>query len=253
MFYPEIAFVFILGLLFGSFSTALIHRVPQKTPWWGGARSACSSCGHVLGALQLIPVFSWVLSRGRCSFCSARVSGFYPLSEIICAFLCVGAYLSLGLSGHAVFLIFAIPFLYALFVIDLQKMILPNQLVLILFCLGAIRLLYQVYLSPGIWPDVVTPYLLGCVFFAVIPFAVGWVMSFLLGKNSLGMGDVKFFGVAGLWVGIEYLAHFMILSGVIGILFYMVWFRITGRAHFPFGPSLILSFYLLLIGQGSVL
>lgn len=73
------------GLIFGSFLTFLFYRIKNKEPWlWGreAARSKCPTCGHVLGVRDLIPVISWVLSRGECRYCHTLISIRYPLIEI---------------------------------------------------------------------------------------------------------------------------------------------------------------------------
>lgn len=80
----------IAGLIFGSFLTFLFYRIKHHEPWlWGegAARSKCPSCGTVLRARDLIPVVSWVLSRGRCRYCGQGISIRYPLIEIACAII----------------------------------------------------------------------------------------------------------------------------------------------------------------------
>ena len=65
----------------GSFLGVVIERLPARKQFvWG--RSHCDACGHELGPLDLIPFASWILSRGRCRYCRARLSVFYPLIEL---------------------------------------------------------------------------------------------------------------------------------------------------------------------------
>ena len=73
------------GLIFGSFLTFLFYRIKNREPWlWGreAIRSKCPSCDHVLNARDLIPVVSWMLSKGRCRYCTNKVSIRYPLIEV---------------------------------------------------------------------------------------------------------------------------------------------------------------------------
>src|SRR5215471_3032413 len=72
-----------VGLVFGSAVTAIAYRVPRDLSWVRG-RSACPSCGHVLGARDLVPVLSWVSTHGRCRYCHARIGWRYPLTELAC-------------------------------------------------------------------------------------------------------------------------------------------------------------------------
>ena len=83
-----LALVAIVGLAMGSAVTALAHRVPRGVSWAQG-RSACPMCGHPLGVLDLIPLLSFVASRGRCRHCGARIAWRYPLTELACGTLLI--------------------------------------------------------------------------------------------------------------------------------------------------------------------
>src|SRR5215470_7811233 len=72
------------GLAMGSAVTSLAHRVPRDRSWVRG-RSACPSCGAQLGALDLVPLFSFLANRGRCRHCGARIGWRYPITEMLCA------------------------------------------------------------------------------------------------------------------------------------------------------------------------
>ena len=79
----------ILGACLGSFLNVAAHRSLQGRSWWGKERSVCESCGHVLSALELIPIISWLMLGGRCRVCRARISVRYILVEVVCAVLAV--------------------------------------------------------------------------------------------------------------------------------------------------------------------
>ncbi len=251
MFYIELFTVISLGLVFGSFSTALAHRVPQKLPW-GAVRSACPSCGAALNFFDLIPVVLWCVFRAKCRHCSSKISCRYPLIELVSVFLCLMIYFVYGFTIESLIFIAAVPILISLFVIDLEYMILPNQLILILVFFGILRLFYfsisggSLQLEP-----LLVPYLLGFVIYAALPWFLGAVLSRVTGKECLGFGDVKFFAASGLWLGLGALPYFMIVAGSVAVLFSLIWRAVTKREVFPFGPALILSFYALLLFQGS--
>lgn len=251
MLYIEIFTVICLGLVLGSFATALIYRVPKKLPW-GAERSACPECKTNLGALDLIPVLSWCLSGGKCRHCSNKISSRYPLTEIVSGILCLLIYLVYGLNISSLFLIACVPFLIALCVIDLKHMILPNQLVFILMAVGGARLGYLFYSGDNFQTaELLTVYIAGAFAYGFISWFLGFVLTKVLKRNSLGFGDVKFFMVAGLWLGLNALPYFMILSGTLAIAFALGWRMAFKQDVFPFGPALILSFYSLLLLQGS--
>src|SRR5262245_47438651 len=127
MFFLEVLTILILGLALGSFATALVYRVPRGIAWAFKGRpaftSACPDCKAQLKPLDLIPVFSWFYSKGKCRHCSERISLDYPVAEIgtLCAALLV--YMTLGFTPKAFFVLAALPFLAALLVIDLRQMI----------------------------------------------------------------------------------------------------------------------------------
>ncbi|MCK5384000.1 MAG: prepilin peptidase [Alphaproteobacteria bacterium] len=250
----EIFLIACLGLILGSFTTAIVYRVPRDISW-GMKRSSCPSCNSVLGTADLVPFFSWCLNKGKCRHCKATIPLFYPLVELTCMGLCLVAYSVYDLSIPGIFVYAAMPFLLALFLIDFKHMILPNQLILVLFFLGILRLLYfwgadGFFYETGM--DILINYVLASFVFALLSWGIGALTSKLLKKESLGFGDVKFFGLAGLWLGLEALPLFMIYSGGLAIILALVWRYIKDSDVFPFGPALIVVFIIMLFSQGVV-
>ena len=84
-----LVFLFIFGTIFGSFSSVLIHRFKTGEGGIVNGRSHCGSCGHTLSALDLVPLFSWIFSRGKCRYCDHKVSPIYPLLELAMGILFV--------------------------------------------------------------------------------------------------------------------------------------------------------------------
>lgn len=251
LFIFEFSLFLVLGLFFGSFSTALIYRVPRKIDW-GLKRSSCTTCRRNLSFPDLIPVFSWLVFRGKCRGCKQTVSVLYPVVEVCSAVLACLIYLRYGATYEAGFVLLALPFLLSLFVIDLKHMVLPNILVFILLVLGVLRLFY--FSTVGVFVSVegfLVTYILGAAIFALVSWALGIIFTKVLKKEALGFGDVKFFLVSGLWLGLYSLPEFMIASGVIAIIFALIWRVVFKTSVFPFGPALIISFVGILFWQGS--
>jgi leader peptidase (prepilin peptidase)/N-methyltransferase len=75
------------GLVLGSFTTCVLYRVPRGISLWrqpdGSYRSFCPSCHTELRPIDLIPVFSWALQRGRCRYCGVKFGAFYPMVEVL--------------------------------------------------------------------------------------------------------------------------------------------------------------------------
>jgi len=233
---PEIILVLLLGLALGSFASALAWRIPRGQSWTvsGGQaeHSACPVCRHRLAWFDLVPFFSWLFLRGRCRYCRAAIGLRYPLMELATAAGCVAVYAEYGLTIPAGILMLAMPFFISLIVIDLDHMILPDQVNIILAILG---------LAFALASQSVFDAILAMPVYGGVAWALGWSMQKVLKKDALGMGDVKFFAVAGLWLGLTALPAFLILSGLFGVGLGLVFRICKGLALFPFGPALVLA------------
>lgn len=257
-----------LGAALGSFSTFLTHRFlsgesilrcklgSDVSPH----RSACPACKTPLSVFELFPVLSWLFLRGKCKTCGAGISIFYPLTEVFCISLACLVFLRFGLSVQGWFVLASLPVLCTLFVVDMKRMILPDPLVLVLGVLGVgytVALwLSTPFSSGGIVGNALAEHLGGGLVFGVTAYGISKIMTVILKKNALGFGDVKFFVVVGLWLGLSALSAFMILSGALGVLTALLWRKIhASGAHngiFPFGPALIVSFLTLLFYHDSL-
>ncbi len=238
-----------LGLLLGSFATALTYRVARGLPWasFSGkdARSYCPACQHSLSVFDLVPLFSWLFQRGRCRYCAAAIPVRYPLIELCSLALCLMVFLTKGFTVEAFLIAALVPFLLSMAVIDLEKFILPNQMMLGAAVISILYAAWHAYLAHDI---VVFGFLLlSGVIYAATAWALSLLMRFILKKEALGFGDVKFFGVAGICLGLQYFSLFLIASGLLGVVFALVWRALKKQKYFPFGPSIIAAFYLLLV------
>ena len=256
----EMVIISLCGLVFGSFASALTYRVPRDIPWATsgkakgqgnhGLRSACPACKTPLSAKDLLPILSWLCSRGKCRHCAKAVSFLYPLCECLTLAACLGIYAVYGITWLSIPFFLMTPFLVALMMIDWEHMILPNQLVTIIFALGSVVLAMKL-MHAGFSEDIALTHLGGALLFGLFAWILSLIMKKILRKEALGMGDVKFFAVSGLWLGTAALGNFCIIAGAIGTILGLIWQKTTGKPAFPFGPALILSFYIVLLLQGS--
>lgn len=222
-----------IGACMGSFISLISWRLPRDEPVVA-TRSRCPSCLHVLGVRDLFPIVSWLLSKGRCRYCRARVSARYPLTELACA---VGAVALLAWFGPS-WLTLIYMFLWwgavAMIVTDLEHYIILDELQIFLALLGAAYVGVM-----GIDPIAAIMAALAGVIGGL---ALKYGFLFVVQKDGLGLGDVKFFGVAGIWLADSAaFVPFLFLSGLLGILSAILW-RILKRGEvFPFGPALMMS------------
>ena len=132
--------------------------------------------------------------------------------------------------------------------IDIKHMILPNVLIVISVLVGLAYLLLQVFVLNSLrFSDFLVNHIGGAILFSLTAYFIGRLVSFSLNKDALGFGDVKFFGVAGVWLGAWALPAFCTLSGILGVVFALVWRVLKGEPVFPFGPALIAAVYTMLI------
>lgn len=227
-----------LGLVFGSFLSALTWRLPRGDSVARG-RSACPTCGHALTARDLVPVLSWLLARGRCRHCAAPVPARYPLIELTAAaLLAVIAWRAGALDWPPAALAAAALLalvLLALAVVDLEHGLLPDVLTL---AAAAPALALRLIL------DGPQGLLLGGLG-ALVGGGGAWLLRVAFrrftGRDGLGLGDVKFLALAGLLLPPTGWPVYLFLAGCLGVGLGLVW-RATGRgATFPFGPALILA------------
>lgn len=108
---------FLVGLVLGSFSSAVAYRMQTKESWirtqgrW--ARSVCPHCRQELKFWNLVPILSWLFQRGRCAYCSAKISVFYPVIELVSGVLAVLLFYHLGLGWLLLCSLIILPFILA--------------------------------------------------------------------------------------------------------------------------------------------
>lgn len=181
-----------LGLVFGSFLTVAIHRVPAGESMVR-PRSRCPSCGTQLRAVDNVPLISWIALRGKCHHCGARIPAVYPLIELACGGLFVAVALVYEDPWQAVLLAPFLALLAGISVIDLRHYRIPN------------RLVYPAVLLAGAY--VVVGDLAGAPLSAtgagigLLVYGVGLLIVALIAPKGMGMGDVKLAGLIGLVLG----------------------------------------------------
>lgn len=251
----DFIWVCLFGVCLGSFATAVTYRELHDLGWLLPPKqkqsmdvycSACPQCHHRLGFWDLWPIVSWVLLRGRCRYCRAPIGWLYPMIEIFVLLACLFLYLLQGLTTSSLVAMLAVPFLVALIVVDFQRMILPNLLVLIVAVLGGVWLAVQ-WGTGELSSFAVLLHLGAAVLYGAFFWGLGALVAFLLKKEALGGGDVKFVAAAGLWLGPALLSPFCIVAGFLGVVIGAAWRAATKSAVFPFGPALIVTFYLFIV------
>ena len=226
----------LLGLLIGSFLNVVIFRVPRGESIVSPG-SHCLTCGHALRPWELIPVVSFLIQKGQCRSCQARISWRYPAVELLTGILFfLTASLSFDSEVHPARLLLNLSFvavLIALSFIDLDTFRLPDVLTLPLLGIG----LLGAFLIPGNpsgWESVLSALGAGGLF---------WIIARVY-PQGMGLGDIKLVAALGAFLGFPsiFLAVFMgsFVGAFIGI-FLLFAGRKRFRQQIPFGPYLALG------------
>ncbi len=243
---------FIIGLIFGSFFSMLSWRLPRNliadhegTPpelWSLKTRSICPKCHTALPWTRLIPLFSWLASRGQCHACKAPISYRYPLIELSTATLTVLAVWMFGLSFKGLAVILFSWLVLLLVVIDLEHKLLPDVLTFPLMWLGLLINSTGGFVAPqeAIW---------GAAAGYLILWSTYWAFKLLTGKEGMGYGDFKMMAAMGAWFGLQALPALLLLSALSGIVVQLI-MRLFGRGEtqFAFGPYIALAGLVWLYG-----
>jgi leader peptidase (prepilin peptidase)/N-methyltransferase len=248
------AFAGVLGLLVGSFLNVVILRLPERmaAEWEQEARdvlelgteatalppgvvrepSHCPQCKHRLSALDNVPLFSWLLLRGRCRYCHSKISIQYPLVELLTSVLSAVIVWKFGPSWLALAGLVLTWLLVALSGIDFRTQLLPDQLTLPLLWIGMLLALFPMFVAA---PSAI----LGAAVGYLSLWSVYWLFKLLTGKEGMGYGDFKLLAALGAWMGPVALLPIILLSSFIGALVggsLMILRKRDSQIPMPFGP-----------------
>ena len=260
--------VFLFGLVIGSFLNVVVYRHGSGMRLNG--RSKCLSCGKTLTARMLVPLFSFMLMRGRCVYCSAKLSFQYPLIEAVAGVLFVviahknGLFLP-DVSSHAliIFLMEAAAWstLLVVTVYDLKHNIIPDRFSFIFALLAGVLLSLRSHWGLLTLPYI--PFLDGVppwIDFAAgpllaAPFALLW---FLSGGRAMGFGDAKLAWGIGWFLGFSGGGSALILSFWIAFfpsiaLLFIRGKHFTMKSEIPFAPFLVLGTLVVYVFGVSIL
>lgn len=239
----------VLGLVVGSFLNVVIHRVPRgESVVRPGSR--CPACGKEIRARHNVPVFGWLVLRGRCADCGVRIGVRYPLVELATSALFAALAARLAVPDLPAFLYFGAIGI-ALALIDLDCRRLPNAIVLPAYPVLAVLLTGSALWRHDGW-SLARAAIGGAALFAF------FLLLVLAYPAGMGWGDVKLAGLLGLTLG--YLSWSAL---VVGALAGFVLGAVTGvaviaarrgdrRTALPFGPFMIAGALLAIFLGGPI-
>lgn len=231
-------FVFLFGLIAGSFLNCVVYRLEKKQSFLKG-RSYCPKCKHKLSWQELFPVLSFIILKGKCKHCKKKISWQYPAVEIATGIIFLLIFNSFGLVQSFYFSLISC-LLIVIFLFDLKHYIIPDKVV---FPAIGIVLLYQLAFnfkfltSNSLWAGI------GSLMFFLFIFLVS-------SGRWMGFGDVKLSFLMGLFLGWPnisvalFLAFF--LGAIIGVAL-IIFKDKSFKSEIPFGPFLITGTFIALL------
>ena len=252
--------VLAFGLCVGSFLNVVIHRLPKmlERGWREECaelagqplepqpaynlvvpRSACPKCGHRIGALENVPIASWLVLRARCSQCKTPISAKYPLVEALAGLGAAYAAWRFGATSTALGAALFIWFTIALAFIDQETGLLPDVLTLPLVWVGLLVNLFGGFVA-------IQDAVVGAVAGYLVLWLVFWGYKLLTGKDGMGYGDFKMNAAVGAFLGWKMLPLVILLSSLVGLVFgALQMFAARGKwdagFRFHFGPYLAIA------------
>lgn len=217
------------GLAIGSFLNVIASRVPLNLAI-GSTRSECMSCGHEIRWYDNVPLVSFLVLRGRCRDCSARIPFRYPLVELGTAVLVALAFASFGATAYAALAAAFLVVLVAISAIDFEHHLIPNRIVI---PAAAVTLAVHTVIDPSVeW------------LVAALCASAGLLAIALIKPGGMGMGDVKLCLLLGAMLGRNVaVALFIgfIAASVPSLYLYARHGRAAGKMALPLGPFLALG------------
>jgi leader peptidase (prepilin peptidase)/N-methyltransferase len=257
----------VFGLLIGSFLNVVIHRLPimmqresdnyvahesgkplPHTERYNLVvpRSACTQCKHQIGALENVPILSYLALRGKCAACKTPISIRYPMVEALTGALSALLIWHFGSGWVGLSTLVFVYLLIAMTFIDADTQLLPDDLTLPLLWIGLLLNLSGLFVPLH---DAV----IGAAAGYLSLWAIYWAFKLLTGKEGMGYGDFKLLAALGAWLGWKMLPIIILFSSLVGAVvgIILIVFARRGRDKpIPFGPYLAAAGLLaLLYGQ----
>ena len=218
-------------------------------------RSACPSCGAQITAAQNIPVISYLLLKGKCAQCGAKISVRYPLVELGTAILSAVVAWKFGFVWYTAAALLLTWMLIALTGIDIDHQLLPDNMTLPLVWIGLLLSLAATIPAIGLPVDPRSS-IIGAVAGYLSLWSVYHAFRLLTGKEGMGYGDFKLFAALGAWLGWQMLLPIILMAAFTGAVIGILMIALRGRDRnipIPFGPYLAAAGWIALLWGDDII
>jgi leader peptidase (prepilin peptidase) / N-methyltransferase len=232
----EILIVIISGLVIGSFLNVVIYRL-SKNESIILPGSHCPYCKARLKPYDLIPVFSFILLKGKCRYCGHKIDWQYPVVELLSGILFLVFFLKTGLSSRYFVLTLLLLLLIICSAIDLRSRIIPNKVTYTGIITGLFLSIYILHNSP-----------LATLLNLIIPALVFYLLAII--TRGMGIGDVKLVAMIGAFIGWQYTLMGVFLGSLVGSILGLSLIGtglIERKTRIPFGPLISLGVIIMIL------
>jgi leader peptidase (prepilin peptidase)/N-methyltransferase len=240
--------IFVFGTIIASFLNVCIYRIPRKESIIYPS-SHCPHCGIPLKWYNLIPILSFIVQGGKCSYCKGKISLQYPVVEILNGIMFVMLYNKFGLNLDFLFYSILFSLLIVIFFIDMYYQIIPNGLNILILVFAVLnKILQNLFYNK---PLNLIDSLLGLIISSGI-----FLLIIIVSKGAMGGGDMKLIGVLGFILGFKKIILTIFLSFIFGglISILLLIFKIKSRKDpIAFGPFICLAFVFMVFWGDDLL
>lgn len=252
--YIYLLLFFILGVLCSYFVEVLGYRLPIKEDIFD--KNKCDKCSHELKFIEIIPILSFILQKGRCKYCHQRISLKYIFFELITGILFSLTYLSFHdelLSELKI--LFGIMFVFSLLIIcfsDLKYMIISDEIIIVFFTIISLLTLFIQFKNDEILSFMDLGYsIIDIAIDAIVLYFIMYIIKrigdFLFKKESLGKGDVKLMAYIAIVLGVKLSIVVIFIASFIALPFAIISNLKKDKLMLPFGPFLAIGAIILFL------
>ena len=233
-------FFLLLGMILGSFYNVVGWRLPKGESIIYPP-SHCPNCNHQLKILDLIPVFSFILQRGKCRYCKNKIAWYYPVFEFLCGIVFMLCYLVFGITPELLKALTFVSMLIIIMVSDFNYMIIPDEVLLFFGCLLAL----EIGIIDG-YKVLISSLINGLIAFVVM-YLLKTLGDFMFKKESMGGGDIKLMFIFGLVLGAPLAIISIFVGSLVGLPISLILLSKNSEHIVPFGPYLSIGAIIILL------
>ena len=227
-------YVFIIGIIFGSFFNVCIYRIPENKSIVNPP-STCTRCNTRLKSIDLIAIISYLISDKKCRYCKKEISPRYATVELLTGILFLLVYNVYSISPQTVYYLILVSLLIIITFIDIDHYIIPDGIIVFGIIVAFIFNILQIGIP-------IKDSIIGAVICGGGVLILIYLIELLIKKEAMGGGDIKLFGMVGLFLGIKLGLLTILLSVYVGAIYgvaTIIYSKIKKKefnSMIPYGP-----------------